>query len=387
MSETVEQLLTIVCDMIAARFDADRLAAARRRHADMMAGRESDYIPMVFLKPVAETAELPHFNWAEQFYDPAKSLYVQLKEAILPLAAADADNVPWVRADTGVVNCMSVFGAEFAVPEHSKPVVTAFPSKQALAEFAPPADISTLGTMPIVKEHMEYHLEVLRRHDLEKLVNVTHCDQQGPFDIAAQSRGHDVFTDLYDDPDFLHDLMGKCTEIYLAVTKFCKAISGGSPDGYNVYGRWIETGGARMCGDSDILISAEKHREFVQPYEQRAFEAIGGGWFHYCGGVKGYNRAEGLHLHEAYAEIEGLRGLNWTTAGDWIAELRKLKDWGIVHVGTFDRQEGEDLEDYMRRFLSVYDSRKGAIFEPILRPGEHEKAMTTWHKLQDELFS
>jgi len=386
VSDDVKRLLDRVCELIAERIDAGRIAAARRRHADMLAGRTSDYIPMVFGKTVPETADLPDFNWHEQFYDPAKSLYMQLKDVALPMAAAGGDGLPAVRADTGVVNCMSVLGAQYIVPEHTKPVVSQYVPKEDLAAFEVPEDVTGLGTMPRVIEHMEHHLGVLRGHGLGEMVRVFHCDQQGPFDIAAQSRGHDIFIDLYEDPDFVRELMDKTTQVYIAVSRLCKRLNGEPLDGGQVVDYWMENGGVRMCADSDILVGAELTRELIHPYMERAFQAFGGGWLHYCGGVRGFKRAEGLHLHGLFAEVDGLRGLNWTTAGDWLGEMRRLKDLGLVHLGSLQREDGESLDDYFRRALDPYDDRRGMIFSPELRDGEADVAQETWHKVQDERF-
>ena len=387
MALETKSLLDAVCDSIAERLNADTVATAKMRQADAIAGRSADYIPMTFAVPVPEAADMPEFNWAEQFHDPAKSLFMQLKNDVLRHVATDSDFVPAVRADTGVVNCTSVFGAEYTVPEHTKPAITKHISKQVVAEFQLPEDISSLGVMPNMIEHMQHHSDVLRDHGLDELVTVHHCDQQGPFDIAALARGHEILLDLHDDPAFVHDLMQKSTDIYVAVSKLCKSINGEPLSGGNVSGYWMDNGGVRMCGDSDILVSAELFSEFIQPYQQQAFAVFGGGWLHYCGGSAGYNRLEGLHLHELYAQIDGLRGLNWTTAGDWLGEMRKLKELGVVHLGTVPRGDDESLEEYFRKALSPYDARNGMVFNAEIKPEEAGLAMELWHKVQDEVLA
>lgn len=97
---------------------------------------------------------------------------------------------------------------------------------------------------------------------------------------------------------------------------------------------------------------------------------------------------EGLHLHELYARIEGLRGLNWSTGGDWLGEMRKLKRLGLVHLGGLPRRRGEALADYFRRALSPYDGRRGMIFGMGAADGdgEGERVMEAWHGVQDVLF-
>lgn len=386
MAEDVQGLLHSICEVIAERLDADRVETAKRRHADMLAGRPSDYIPLKFGRSVSASFESTGFDWRERFYDPDKSLYCQLKDNVLPQAIAEGDNVPGVRADMGVVNGMSIFGAGYVVPEHTKPVVNRYVPKEDLAAFEVPDDIGDLGTMPRVREHMEHHRSVLAAHGLADRVYVFHCDQQGPFDIAAQSRGHDIFLDLYDDPDFIHNVLAKSVQIYIAVSKLCKAINGEPLHGGLAVDYWSDSGGVRMCGDSDILVSTDLYREMVKPYVAEAFGAFGGGWYHYCGGMPGYRRAEGLHLHDVYGEVDGLRGLNWTTAGDWLEEMRRLKRLGLVHLGSLPRGQGESLADYFRRALRPYDDRSGMIFWPEIRDDEYDAAMETWQRVQDEVF-
>ena len=387
MARTAKTLLKRMFDLVHRFADAGRIEAAKRRQADMLAMRPSDYIPMIFTRDVPEMQGLPSFDWAEQFHDPAKSLYMQLKDDVLPRLAAGGDVVPCVRADTGVINCMTVFGARFDVPGHTKPVITQYVPKEALVEWQPPSDIHRLGVLPKMIEHMEHHVAALKRHGLWDLVRLVHSDQQGPFDIAAQVRGHDIFLDFYEDPSFVHKHMQDCTYVYIEVSRLCKRydpspMGGGAGGGY-----WMDNGTVRMCGDSDILISADLHRKFVAPYHQQALKAMGGGWFHYCGGMPGFNRREGLHLHEVYAGIECLRGLNWTTAGDWPAEMRRLRQLGLCHLGALPRKDAEPLADYFRRILSVYPERTGLVLDgPDIMPDEADAALGLWRKIQDKAY-
>jgi hypothetical protein len=382
-----EELLDRICERIRSHGDNSRLDRARRRHSAVMAWREPDYLPISFgRRGMLREEEWPQFDWAQQFHDPAKSLYEQLK-GVLAAVAGDSDAVPSVRADTGVINCMTVFGARYGIPAHTKPVITEYVPRNELERFEVPDDVAECGVIPWMIEHMEHHLKALEDRGLSGLVSVRHCDQQGPFDIAAQTRGHEIFLDMHQDGEFVHRLMRKCTDVYVAVSRLCKETTGEPLDGGNVYGVWMENGGVRMCGDSDILVGRQQHEEFIQPYQQEAFSHFGGGWLHYCGGWKGTGRSEGIHLHQSYAAEEGLRGLNWTTAGDWIEEMKKLNACRIVHIGGLPRNDDEDLETYFRRALGPYEDRRGIIFQnPDLLEGEHERAMDTWHRVQDEVF-
>jgi len=388
----VEDLLDRICEIIASRADVERIATARRRHADVMAGRETDSLPIVFDGPLpAEASDWPSFGWDERFHDPSKSLFMQLRELVLPRVGTDCDCVPGVRADLGTINCQTVFGAEWRVTPENRTVITRYVPKPALAEFELPDDVSHLGVIPRMIEHMTHHAEALRRRGLGDVVSVYHCDQQGPFDIAAMTRGHDLFLDLHEDGEFVHHLLEMCTRLYVSVSALCKELNGEPLAGAgNAVGVWMEAGAVRMCADSDILVSAECYREFIQPYARAAFEAMGGGWLHYCGGWPGTGRAEGLHLHEAFEEIPGLRGLNWTTGGDWLAEMASLARRGMVHIGSAPRREGEPLDEYFRRVLSCYERRGGLIFglgEGVWLRGESpERVMDAWRAAQTDRF-
>ncbi|KKT04476.1 MAG: hypothetical protein UV78_C0032G0008 [Parcubacteria group bacterium GW2011_GWA2_43_17] len=386
MDNNVEQLIDMVCEKISKYLVPKRIATAKRRMAGVLAEQPVDYLPMVVItKTVASVEQLPEFDWAQQWHDPAKSLYMQLKNNILPCIVGGGDFVPAVRADTGVINCMSLFGVKFDVPSHTKPVVTEYLSKDEILCANIPDEISSLGIMPHMIRHMEYHKAALQRRGLAEHILLGHCDLQGPFDIAAMVRGHDIFTDMYEDPDFVHHLMRLSTSAYIAVAKLCKKISG-EPLNHGISdGIYMENGVGRICGDSDILVSKDMHQQFIAPYHAHVLDAFGGGWLHYCGGRKGFNRAEGLHLHESYAALPKLRGLNWTTGRDWVAEMRRLKGLGVVYIGWMPRDEGQSLEDYFRMVLSPYDTKGGFVFGwPELTAVEVDLAMDVWHTIQDK---
>ena len=388
MDPSPADLLHRVLDLAAGRLDASRIADAKRRHADMFRWEESDYVPIVFGGPVPEVDGLPDFDWAQQFADPAASLYMQMKD-VLRGSAGGSDFVPSVRADTGVVNGPSVLGAPFVVPAHTKPVCCGHVGREALADFVVPDDIRPLGAIPTMVEHSQHHVAALKAAGLYERVGLRHCDTQGPFDIAAQARGHDdIFVDMYVDQDFFHGLMEKATDVYVKLSKLSKALAGdGAMDQGHASEFWMENGSVRLCDDSGILVGPDQYGKLCAPYLARAFAPFGGGWLHYCGGEPGASRPEGLHLHEIYGAVPGLKGLQFTTARDWAGEIRKVIEKGIVYLNTLPRDNGEKLADYFRRLLSLCDGRRGMIPRAgRIEPDERAGAMETWWAVQDEMF-
>jgi hypothetical protein len=387
VAENSGELLKRVLDLAARTLNDPRLAQARRRQADTFAWRESDYIPIVFAAPIEALEGLPEFDWAEQFADPAASLYMQVKTNLLPLAASGCDYVPAVRADTGVINGPTILGAPYATPAHTKPVVTAHVPKEALDRFEVPDDVRPLGVMPVMVRHTRHHLEALARAGLGGRIGVHHCDLQGPFDIAAQARGHDeIFLDLYTDAEFVRRLMEKCTSVYIKMARLSKQLAGDPPASGHANEYWMERGSVRLCDDSGILVGPDLYGRHLAGYIARALEPFGGGWIHYCGGVPDGNRPEGLHLHQWYCSTPLVRGVQFTTARDLPGEVRRLHARRVVYLGGLPRGRDEPLANYFRRALSLCPDRRGMIFHADVRAGEHAGAMDAWHRLQDEVL-
>lgn len=383
----VGDAVELVCEMARKHLDLGRIEQAKRRQAAMFRWEGADYIPLLGGRSrVPALDAIPAYDWAEQFHSPAISFVCQMKQAVT-IAAGKRDDIPTVRADTGVINGPCLFGAKYDVPSHTKPVVTEYVSKEILQDFELPDDIRGLGVVDRMVEHMEHHKATLEEHGLEGLVALSHCDNQGPFDIAEQTRGHDLLTDFYDDPEFVHKLMTQATRAYVALAKLCKEIAGDGPTRGSATGLWMEEGGVRMCDDSGILLSRGLYEEFVLPYHNEALAEFNGGWLHYCGGVPDGNRMEGLHLHDLYLNMPDLKAINFTTGKDLLLEVRKILAHKKCYFGTFYRGNDEPFEAYLRRVLSYCPGRLGLLWYPWAHnDAEEEMALDLWRKVQDEHF-
>ena len=388
MSRDAKDLLKRALEVAGELIDPERVAVSKRRQGASFAWREDEYLPLLFARPIEALAGAPDFDWTEQYNDPAASLYMQLKGMTLRAGGSGSDWVPTVRADTGVINGPTVLGAGWDVPAHTKPVINVRVSKEDLAAFEVPDDVSSLGVIPQMVEHTQHHLAALAEAGLAGRIGVRHCDIQGPFDIAAQARGHDdIFLDMYTDVEFFHDLMAKSLDIFIKLARLSKSLAGDAADRGYANEFWMDAGSVRLCDDSGILISAEMYAELVAPYVEAALAPFDGGWIHYCGGVPDGNRPEGIHLHEIYSSIPRMRGLQFTTAGDLAAEIGKLIARKVNYLDYLPRRPGEPLEDCFRRWLACCtDGRRGMLPSIQLRENEFDAAMETWHTVQDEVF-
>jgi len=209
-------------------------------------------------------------------------------------------------------------------------------------------------------------------------------DTQGPFDVAHLIRGHDILTDLYERPQFVHRLMDLATRLWIGMVETCKRAIG-EPEGLCYHsGRYFAVGN-RACFDTDTLMGAEHLAEFVEPYVRRAAEAVGDIWAHYCGANE--------HLARMLIEdIDAVRGVNLGNPEmhEPAAYMRQCRENGTFFVGRW-RSDDDPLETHFRNVLETLDGRRrGLILECGLpggaTPDAAAEATALWHKLQDEML-
>lgn len=100
----------------------------------------------------------------------------------------------------------------------------------------------------------------------------------GPFTVACELRGADkLCVDIYEDPDFYHQLMDYLTESMIQRMKAWRKYMG-QPEITKAFG---------FADDSIMLLSREMYREYVLPYHKRMAQALSTmeerGGVHLCG--------------------------------------------------------------------------------------------------------
>jgi hypothetical protein len=302
-----------------------------------------------------------------------------LHEALLnavKVHPAQSDSVLSLRPQFGVVSLASVFGVEYELStRYSSPWVTAPVSKARLAALEPDAldwERSLVPAMCRCAEHF--------RRELEGRLEVYLPDTQGPFDLAHLARGHDLLTDLVDDPPFVHHLMALAVHVYVEGSKRLKQASGeplgGGCHSGNLY---MVDAGVRACDDSGTIISPRLHEEFVLPYMELALAACGGGWVHWCGGD--------FHLVPAYLSLPSVKGINFGQPEryDLPAVFEAILEAGKLYYGGLNHAPQESLEVYFRRVLGYLQGERRGL---ILACGRWESMppvagmMELWHEAQ-----
>lgn len=100
-----------------------------------------------------------------------------------------------------------------------------------------------------------------------------------PLDLAESLRGQDIYTDFYDDPDGVHELLNFCAD---ATIKFAEDIYSIAREhiGNEKFSMWFMDGAINMSEDIACMISADTYTEFAAPHTQRVINHFGRGFMH-----------------------------------------------------------------------------------------------------------
>ena len=351
-----------------------RRATAEARQAAVWRGAAADWLPLL-VESVGQPWDGKVFTLPEQVADPDKMLHEALLNAVA-VYPAQSDSVLCMRPQFGVGSLASVFGVEYELSaRYGSPWVTAPISKARLAALEPDDLDWERSLVPTICRCAEHF-----RRELDGRLELYLADTQGPFDLAHLARGHDLLTDLMDDPPFVHHLMELALHVYVEGTRRFKAAAGEPRDsghhGGNVH---MTGGGVRACDDSGTIISPRLHEEFVLPYMERALAAFGGGWVHWCGGD--------FHLVPAYLGLPSVQGINLGQPAryDLAAVFAAILGAGKLYYGYLDRAPQESVAAYFRRVLGYLQGERRGL---VLICGRDEtmppvaEMMELWHGAQ-----
>lgn len=353
----------------------------RERISAIYEGKKSDYVPILVDTPAHFIDYTVDYSLKEQFFSKEKMLYAALKRMI-EAARIDCDGQLCLRANLGTVLMPSLFGLNPVVMEDNQPWCKEHLSKEEILHFHIPDDLSRVGLMPKALDYTVYFKETVG-----DLAHIYLPDTQGPFAIAHLIFGDDIFTEIYDDPEFVHHLLGLTTEMFIRATEVLKEALGEARDsGYHghgmSYGIYMSKGGTRISDDTPVLLSPQHIKEFVPAYDSQILTSFSGGWIHYCG----YN----MSLMEEIMSMNEIRGINLGNPEKWGPKefMKMILDHGKFYFGSWKRNDNESLSSYFRRIIGYLDDRRGLILllEPAnLRMGEVKHAVSVWRKIQDEV--
>lgn len=238
-------------------------------------------------QPVNCSEKFPSILINDALNDPEKML---LRELALcsNVLASKTGKILNIRCNYGTGILPSLFGTELFL---MAPELDTLPSARHLGgdtvkkrlDAGLPDLNNGLGAK--VWETAAYYQDVLKNYpSLSRHIHIYHPDLQGPLDALELIRGSDFFLDIYDDPEFVRDLLELITSTYISfMKKWDRLVHSTTQTEFSPHwGMWIK-GRIMLRNDSAVNLSAEMYDEFVRPYDERILNEFGGGAVHYCG--------------------------------------------------------------------------------------------------------
>jgi len=321
------------------------------------------------------------FDMKEQ-YENAEAMFYEQLRVMVAAAQARSAALPSLRANLGTGFVASIFGIQQVIFPDKMPWPQGHISKSELSSMRPEdfTDVDGKGLLPKASDIYRFYQS--------RLGTNRYCyipDTQGVLDIAHLVRGDELFTDLKDDPGFVHHLLELCLQAYITVTKAMKQVIGEALDSGLHGGIAMFNGGVRYCMDTTVLLSAKDIEEFEVPYLRRALAAFGGGWVHFCGYAP--------HLVDILAGVPEVRGVNPNYMDnrpyDYERDIRVLHQGGKFFFGAPFKEEKESVSEYFARVLRPLSSCRGLIFTPRgpgLDTSRPRALIDLWNLAQDGVF-
>jgi hypothetical protein len=352
------------------------LNAAKERQAAVWEGLEPDYLPLVVYGTIPEQSKYPAYDMREMFFDPEKMLYGQMWSA-LQILRGKSDAVPSVRVNFGTGFLASVFGLEQEISTDKMPWLKKHLTKEEILGLEP-TSLEPIQEKGLIPKWCKY-VSIYRRHLSGTSLHIYLPDTQGMFDLAHLVAGDAIFTEIYDDNDFIRHLFSLAGYVYQKASSFMKSfICEPLQSGYHCV-LYTPNAGVRSCEDTTTLLSP-KLLDSVLPYLRESVRPFGA-WFHFCG--------DGNHLVERLLSLPETKGINFGNPEkyDWPEVFSVISSYGKVYYGTVKRKEKESLPEYFERVLEPLSRKGNLIFAPELQEGEEAlKAIEVWRKVQDRKF-
>ena len=398
MSTVMNVHLQQIKDLVLEAVDLAVVERGRRRQVAVWGGESTDYLPLLLGHTevnapglnhnrmwklaehelvggaqVPEFFDYPHYSPAEQWESPKKMLYEFLWE-ILSWARSKSDAQLAIRPNILPI-FYDAFGAQLASNEQFGVYIGSHPSKEVLRDIDP-ARIEEGTLFRKLLDFSAFFVE-----NSPPGVPVYPANTGGPLTSALKLRGDALYTDFYDDPEFVHDLVEKCADMCIRAGLLLKTVVGEDrTSGYHG-SLFMAHGSVRIADDYVVMISPKHHREFVIPAIRRVLQAFGGGWYHSCGYWE-------PHL-DNLLDVPEIVALNTCDPHLWDFDelLRRIIQAGKVYYGGLPIGQGGDARSLMRRAMEATGRKRKGMILMLHGQGPWPRPQTTlelWHDIQDE---
>ncbi len=195
-----------------------------------------------------------------------------------------------------------------------------------------------------------------------------------PLDLAAALRGDAIYTDFFDNPEGLKELLDYCTKATIQYAEDVLKLTE-KHLGETRYGMWFLHGNINMGEDIACNISQEMYEEFCAPYTQKVINHFGRGHMH--------THSSGMHLLKPICSMDGVVSLwlptdpNTKRPIDDVEDL--LKKVGAVNQ-AIDCESFSDIKDNKE----LLKRGNFSITLPVDSVEEANRYVETFKRLFDE---
>lgn len=190
-----------------------------------------------------------------------------------------------------------------------------------------------------------------------------------PLDVANLLRGNDIFTDFYEYPDELKDLLKITTQAVIENAQNIKKASKNPWGGTFTFNRWIPDG-LLLLEDAADLCSPKLYTEYGMPFTQEVIDKMGGAYIHHHSlgrqQFKNVSSLNGLYVQQMSSDpncIRPVTDLDYVqgevgntvvdlecTAGEIFKYMDQIKRGrSILLVNCRDKEEAIRLVEFVRK--------------------------------------
>lgn len=226
---------------------------------------------------------------------------------------------------TGIIP--SLFGAEIFEVEYNLdtlPCCRALPNgKESIKEIVENGmpDLNTaLGKK--VFDVANRFLEVCKDYpNISKYVVMYVPDTQGPLAISEILWGSDLYMDIFDSPELVHNMMDLAVDTFVAFTKKWYDLVPPITSKHGVDWGLLHKGHVLIRNDAAMNISPDMYDSYVKMYDQKILDEFNGGVIHFCG--------RGDHYIQFFHEMDGVHAINMSQP--------ECNNMAIIYENTVDK--------------------------------------------------
>jgi hypothetical protein len=333
--------------------------------------------PSLILIPATREPQYDTENYIKRFHDPLAMWEAEIRRARATLDWP-TDGIPTVRPNLGVIFIPGAVGQNYEVQPDQMPW-PGEPLSRDEIRCIPSLVIEDSQLMLLARRFYEIH-----RANGASGVFAYHPDTQGVFSLAHLFYGDRIFTDMTEDPAWVHELLEITVAVHTRVVRVLKTWIG-EDDGSMAHGHslpsgvWFPNAGLRISEDTATMISPRMLREFVLQYTRRAVAPWGGCFVHYCGRHKA--------LFEQLCYLPEVRAIDLGNPEmyDTCWLLERCGETGTVLYSPVKAELGETWESYLRRIADIMkETGARLILRPVIFPDTREdcsRMLDLWHDL------